>query len=373
MKMGKVICQVVILCQLLCSLLAFIQTQSTEEEIKERLEVLDCTNTTCYNIKTYGPNTFLWITYSSKLCPYFGMTPAKPSDEETAKFLMDLASRTITDDSPVWLGLSQEETVNNSAFINLWGTSQPQTVEDGKVAMNRISNFKWEVTDPQTYGWPICEIPKAKLLYCVNNNCYTLYPTLVKSDKAILKVCELVGKKAAVLKTPELAKQLAGFYSFGESRIWIGIYLYDTRLVDVNQNVIGNRDEWSFETGEFDTEQKCIFMLSGELHQGDCSRNMQYPLCEDVVLDDSAAKPEDSREAENDDEAEAEEEGDDKDSSKEEDNSSEEEDNSSEEEDNSSEEEDNSSEEEDNSSEEDDGEPNEEDEKDESYKNDNDE
>ncbi|XP_076333355.1 uncharacterized protein LOC143237713 isoform X2 [Tachypleus tridentatus] len=107
------------------------------------------------------------------------MTPATPSDEETAKFLMDLASRTITDDSPVWLGLSQEETVNNSAFINLWGTSQPQTVENGKVAMKRSSSFKWEITDSHISGWSLCEIPK--------------------------------GGRAAIPQTPELAKQVATY------------------------------------------------------------------------------------------------------------------------------------------------------------------
>ncbi|XP_076333354.1 uncharacterized protein LOC143237713 isoform X1 [Tachypleus tridentatus] len=139
------------------------------------------------------------------------MTPATPSDEETAKFLMDLASRTITDDSPVWLGLSQEETVNNSAFINLWGTSQPQTVENGKVAMKRSSSFKWEITDSHISGWSLCEIPKADVSYCVKDTCYNVYPTALTNIEAVYMFCELIGGRAAIPQTPELAKQVATY------------------------------------------------------------------------------------------------------------------------------------------------------------------
>ncbi|XP_022256981.1 uncharacterized protein LOC111089210 [Limulus polyphemus] len=161
-KMGKMMRKVVTLCLLLCliPLLAVTQAQSIDEEVKERLEVLDCTNTTCYTIKANGFIKTSWNPYSSSSCQLYGLTPAKPTDEDTAKFLMNLAKRTITDDYPVWLSLSQEETVNNSAFINLWGTYQPQTVVDGKVAMKRKSGFKWEITNPSTEGWSLCEIPK---------------------------------------------------------------------------------------------------------------------------------------------------------------------------------------------------------------------
>ncbi|XP_076330993.1 uncharacterized protein LOC143236580 [Tachypleus tridentatus] len=191
------------------------------------------------------------------------MTPATPSDEETAKFLMDLASRTITDDSPVWLGLSQEETVNNSAFINLWGTSQPQTVENGKVAMKRSSSFKWEITDSHISGWSLCEIPKADVSYCVKDTCYNVYPTALTNIEAVYMFCELIGGRAAIPQTPELAKQVATYLEKMYLIAATGVFLNGTLLTDENQNVIGNSDDWPFITPPLNKDLKCVLLLRG--------------------------------------------------------------------------------------------------------------
>ncbi|XP_013784147.1 uncharacterized protein LOC106468274 [Limulus polyphemus] len=161
-KLAQMMRYTVTLCLLLCPLVygADGAPEDSDEVIRERFEALDCTNTTCYNIKTEGDDLVSWYQYSQSSCKRNGMTPAKPPDEETAMFLMDLANRTITNNSYVWLGLSQEETVNSSAFSNLWRESQPQTVEHGKVRMNGEDGYKWEIADPSSKGWTLCEIPK---------------------------------------------------------------------------------------------------------------------------------------------------------------------------------------------------------------------
>ncbi|XP_076334500.1 uncharacterized protein LOC143238294 [Tachypleus tridentatus] len=272
----------VTLCLLLCPLVyrALEAPEDSDAVIKERLEALDCTNTTCYNIKTDEDDLVSWYEYINSSCLRYGMTPAKPSDEETAKFLMDLANRTITNNNSVWLGLSQEETVNSSAFSNLWRESQPQTVERGVVRMSNEDGFRWEIADPETNGWTLCEIPKAKLTYCVNGTCYTLYPTRIQGENAVHKFCELAGKTIAVPQTPELAKELALFFSKCPLQIRTGIYLNDTILLDINQIVIGCRDEWPFKEGNFSIYQTCVMLKSGELYPGYCAEKFQYPLCE---------------------------------------------------------------------------------------------
>ncbi|XP_076335836.1 uncharacterized protein LOC143239005 isoform X2 [Tachypleus tridentatus] len=54
MKMGQKMRQVIALYLLLCPILTGIQAQNTIEEIQASLEILDCTETTCYNIKRMG-------------------------------------------------------------------------------------------------------------------------------------------------------------------------------------------------------------------------------------------------------------------------------------------------------------------------------
>ncbi|XP_076334464.1 uncharacterized protein LOC143238262 [Tachypleus tridentatus] len=278
----------VTLCLLLCPILNVVLGLSEDSDavIKERLEALDCTETTCYNIKTEGTYLMSWNQYAHSTCFRYGMTPAKPSDEETAKFLMDLANRSITNDNPVWLGLSQEDTVNSSAFSNIWRDFQPQTVKRGVVRMSNDDGFRWEIADPETNGWTLCEIPKANLTYCVNDTCYTLYPTRIQGENAVYKFCELAGEKIAVPNTPELAKQLATFLSMDYLYIRTGIYLNGTVLMDRDRNVIGNRDEWPFRKGRFSIYETCVMLKSGELYPGYCDIKFQYPLCESPVPDE---------------------------------------------------------------------------------------